>query len=147
MRSRHLEKHMPQAIAGLDCPVVVRSLATLDRRHAERVPFEAVVSYFSCDETGRVRGKGYLEDLSKTGCRIVGPPLKVGSVGNLMLRLDDAQWPLCMSGIKVSWADDESFGVRFPELDAETRHRLQQLVLKFVTFKGSSHEYTAFQLA
>ena len=147
MRSRHIEKHMPKAIAGFDGYVAIKSLTTLDRRHAGRVPFEAVVSYFSCDETGSSRGKGYLEDLSKTGCRIVGSPLQVGSIGTLMIRLDDTQWPLCITGVKVSWADDQSFGVRFPELDGETRHRLQKLVLKFATFTGSSRDYTAFQLA
>jgi hypothetical protein len=73
MRSRHIDKYMGQAIAGLDSSVAVRSLATLDKRSAGRVPFEALVSYFSCDMSGVSRGKGYLEDLSKTGCRIAGP--------------------------------------------------------------------------
>ena len=147
MRSRQIDKHMPRAIAGLDCSVAGRSLGTLDRRDAGRVPFEAMVSYFSCDETGMSRGKGYLEDLSKTGCKIVGAPLKVTSVGTVVIRLDDTQWPLCISGVEVCWAGENSFGVRFPKLDAETRQRLQHLVLKFATFKGSSHEHTAFQLA
>ena len=146
MRSRHIEKYMPKAIAGLDRAEAVRRFAPVDRRHAGRVPFEAAVSYFCCDESGASRGKGYLEDLSKTGCRIVGLPLQVGSVGTLVIRLDDTQWPLCVSGVEVSWSDGESFGIRFPELDAETRHRIQKLVLKFASFKGNSH-YTAFQLA
>ena len=147
MRSRHIDKHMPNAIAGSELSLAIRSSRTLDRRHNGRVPFEAMVSYFSCDETGTSRGKGYLKDLSKTGCKIVGTPLHIGSVGTVVIRLDDTQWPLCISGVEVSWASDDSFGVRFPELDAETRHRLQKLVLKFATFKGSSPGYTAFQLA
>ena len=146
MRSRHIDKYMPKAIAGMDRSEATRRFAPLDRRQTGRVPFEAVVSYFSCDEMGSLRGKGYLADLSKTGCRIVGPALKVGSVGTLVIRLDETQWPLCISAVEVSWSDGESFGVRFPELDAETRYRLQTLVLKFASFKGHSH-YTAFQLA
>ena len=147
MRSRQIDKHMPKAIAGLDGSVGDRAMGTLDRRHAGRVPFEAVVSYFSCDESGTSRGKGYLDDLSKTGCRIVGLPLQVGSVGTVVIRLDDTQWPLCISGVEVCWAGDDSFGVRFPKLAAETRQRLQTLVLKFATFKGNSHDYRAFQIA
>ena len=104
------------------------------------------MSYFSCDEAGVSRGIGYLEDLSKTGCKIAGPPLKFGSIGTLINRLDDTQFPLCISGVEVCWTHADSFGVRFPEVDGETRHRLQTLVLKFATFKGSSHDYTAFQL-
>ena len=147
MRSRHVDKYMPKVIGGLDSPMSIKTLTSLDRRNAGRVPFEAAVSYFSCDMTGSSRGKGYLEDLSKTGCKIIGPPLQVGSVGTLVIRLDDTEWPLCVSGVEVCWADNDSFGVRFPELDAETRYRLHQLVLKFATVKSSSHKYTAFQLA
>jgi len=76
--------------------------------------------------TGVARGKGYLADLSKTGCKIVGSPLKTGSRGTLVIRLDDEQPSLCVAGFEVSWATGDSFGVRFPHLNGELRHRLQE---------------------
>src|ERR1044072_75186 len=147
MRLRHMDKCTPQSFAGRQGSAAVKSLATLDRRDAGRVPFEAQVSYFSCDMTGVARGKGYLADLSKTGCKIVGSPLKTGSRGTLVIRLDDEQPSLCVAGFEVSWATGDSFGVRFPHLNVELRHRLQELVLRCATFKGSSDTHTAFRLA
>jgi len=38
-------------------------------------------------------------------------------------------------------------GVKFPRLNGELRHRLQELVLKFATFKGCSEGHIAFRLA
>ena len=81
MRSRHVDKYLPQAIAGLEGSVAVRSVVPLDQRDAGRAPFEALVSYFSCDMSGVSRGKGSLDDLSNTGCKIAGPPLAIGSLG------------------------------------------------------------------
>jgi len=126
MRSRQIDKHMPKAIAGLDGSVVARGTRTLDRRLAGRVPFEAVVSYFTCNESGTSRGKGYLEDLSKTGCRICRATLTGGSIGTVVIRLDDSAWPLCISGVEVGWAGDNSLGVGFPKLAAETRQMTSQ---------------------
>jgi len=42
-----MDKCMPQSFAGRQGSAAVKSLATLDRRDAGRVPFEAQVSYFS----------------------------------------------------------------------------------------------------
>jgi PilZ domain len=96
---------------------------------------------------GLTRGEGRLEDLSKTGCKIIGPLLMVGTLATLVIHINDDKPPLCLSGVEVTWANGEPFGVRFPKLKAEERQRLQELVLRFATFKGRSEEHTAFRLA
>jgi hypothetical protein len=96
---------------------------------------------------GLTRGEGRLEDLSKTGCKIIGPLLMVGTKATLVIHLDDHKAPLCLSGVEVTWSEGQSFGVRFPKLKVEDRHRLQELVLQFATFKGRSEDHTAFRLA
>src|SRR5262245_35304912 len=53
--------------------------AILDRREAERVPSTFHVSYESDEDASISRGEGQLLNLSKIGCRIVGPALRVGS--------------------------------------------------------------------
>ncbi len=149
MKSRHLDKYMPRVVEGLDVPVEKRSNAAtvLDRRDAERVPLDAVVSYMSDARMGLNRGEGRLADLSKTGCKIIGPLLMVGTLATLVIHVDDDKPPLCLSEVEVTWTNSESFGVRFPKLKAEDRQRLQELVLRFATFRGQSEEHTAFRLA
>ena len=149
MKSRHLDKYMTTVVDGLDAPVEkLRNGSTvLDRRDAERVPLDAVVSYVSDARMGLTRGEGRLEDLSKTGCKIIGPLLMVGTMATVVIHLNEDKAPLCLSGVEVTWTDGESFGVRFPKLKAEDRQRLQELVLRFATFKGRSADHTAFRLA
>lgn len=148
MKPRHLDKYMPRAISGLriegNC---LKSAALLDRRDAERVPLHANVSYVTDARGGLSRGNGSLVDLSKTGCKITGPVLLVGSRVAVVLDFQDEKDALCVSDATVTWSDGESFGVRFPKLNISDRQRLQELVLKFATFRGRSQSHTAFRLA
>ena len=146
MKSRHLDKYMPDAILGVNNELRFRKAATvLDRRDAERVPLRTYVSYMT-DEVGLSCGQGWLVDLSKTGCKITGPALMVGTSATLVLYFQDEKDPLCISDATVTWRDGESFGVRFPKLKGADRQRLQELVLRFATFRGHSQEHTAFRL-
>lgn len=149
MKSRHVDKYVPKVVEGLDAPVqnLGKSSAVLDRRDAERVPLDVAVSYVSDARMGLTQGQGRLEDLSKTGCKIIGPLLMVGTIATLVIRLNDDKASLCLSGVEVTWSDGEAFGVRFPQLKGDDRQRLQELVLKFATFKGRSEDHTAFRLA
>jgi PilZ domain len=149
MKGRHLDKYMPEVVDGLDAPVgkLTSASSVLDRRDAERVPLDAAVSYVSDARMGLTRGEGHLEDLSKTGCKIIGPLLMVGTLATLVIHVNDDKPPLCLSGVEVTWTNGDSFGVRFPKLKAEDRQRLQELVLRFATFKGRSEDHTAFRLA
>ena len=149
MNSRHLDKYMSEVLSGLPAEAGVRRAAAspLDRRDAERVPLRAQVSYVTDARKGLSRGHGRLVDLSKTGCKIIGPVLMVGTSATLVLEFDDDKDPLCIYEGTVTWCDGESFGVRFPKLKAEDRQRLQELVLRFATRRGSSQEHAAFRLA
>ena len=147
MRSHHLDKYMPQAISGVNNKLGVRKTTTvLDRRDAERVPLRIYVSYMTDARIGLSRGQGWLVDLSKTGCQIAGPVLMAGTSATLVLYFQDEKDPLCISDATVTWSDGESFGVRFPKLKGADRQRLQELVLKFATFRRSSKEHTSFRL-
>jgi hypothetical protein len=149
MKSRHLDKYMPSVVEGLDdrAGKLTNASSVLDRRDAERVPLDAAVSYVSDARMGLTRGEGRLDDLSKTGCKISGPLLMVGTTATLVIHLADDKPPLSLSGVEVTWSNGESFGVRFPQLKAEDRQRLQELVLRFATFKRRSEDHTAFRLA
>lgn len=149
MKSRYLDKYMPKAIDGLEGAVgkPANASSVLDRRDAERVPLDAAVSYVSDARMGLTRGEGRLDDLSKTGCKIIGPLLMVGTTATLVIHIADDRPPLCLSGVEVTWSNGESFGVRFSKLSGEDRQRLQELVLRFATFKGRSEDHTAFRLA
>jgi len=147
MKSRHLDKYMPDAISGVNNELGFRKAATvLDRRDAERVPLRTYVSYMTDGQVGLSCGRGWLVDLSKTGCKIAGPALMVGTSATLVLYVQDEKDPLCISDATVTWRDGESFGVRFPKLKGADRQRLQELVLRFATFRGHSQEHTAFRL-
>jgi len=147
MKSRHLEKYMPEVIAGVAGNVgASRNAAYLDRRDAERVPIGIQVFYVTEPPLGCSRGQGRLVDLSKTGCKIIGPFVPAGTTVTLVLDLDDDQDPLCLSGATVTWTKSESFGVRFPKLRGEERQRLQWLVLRYATFRGRSQTHAAFRL-
>ena len=121
--------------------------AILDSREAQRVSFYCAVSYTSEDEARRSEKKGQLLDLSKKGCRILGPVLGVGCTTTIMLDLNDGNAPLSIVRATVCWNDGYSFGVKFPAMPVEDRHRLQELVLKFATLKGTSQDHAAFRLA
>jgi PilZ domain len=147
MRAHHLDKYMPQAISGVRNKLRFRKAATaLDRRDAERVPLRIYVSYMTDARIGLSRGQGWLVDLSKTGCKIAGPVLRVGTSATLVLYFHDEKDPLCITDATVTWSDGESFGVRFPKLKAAARQHLQELVLRSATFRGSSQEHPAFRL-
>jgi hypothetical protein len=124
-----------------------KSPATLDSRDAQRVPFYCAVSYTSEDQACPTLQKGQLVDLSKKGCRILGPVLGVGATTTIMLDLNDGKAALKIIDATVCWNDGYSFGVRFPSMPVDDRHRLQELVLRFATLKGTSQEHTSFRLA
>ena len=119
--------------------------AALDRRGTHRVAVEASVTYHG-DHCSH--GEGRLVELSKEGCRIVGSrPVPGGSTLTLSITFSDGQPPLHLSAAKVCWAERNTFGVRFAELKASERQRLQQVVWRFATRKGESDDHTEYRLA
>jgi len=142
--SRHLDDHWVQELTGREQPKATSATAaSLDRREAERVTCETKVFYVC----GSLAGEAQLFDLSKDGCRIwKGPILPVGNTVSLTLHLNDGHAPLCFTEAVVCWNGADSFGVKFPALSREDRLRLQTLVLKSVSLRSGSEEFTAFRL-
>ena len=142
MKSRQLDKGK-SGVESLQHSLAPR----IDRRNDERVPLQVYVSYFTDEWTGLCRGQGWLVDLSKTGCKILGPVPTVGTSLTLVFYFQDEKDPLCVSNTTVTWSDGETFGVRFPKLKAPARHRLQGLVLKCAPVHARGPKHPAFRLA
>jgi hypothetical protein len=148
MKGRHLEKQMAEAITGVkSTPLCRKTQMLLDRRDAERVHLRTYVSYVTDERIGLSRGQGWLVDLSKTGCKITGPVLMLGTSVTIVLYFPDDKDPLCVCGATVTWSNGDSFGVCFPKLKGADRQRLQELVLRFATLRAGSQERAAFRLA
>lgn len=149
MKSRNSDRYMEQEFMRPDYvnnEAGKNPAAILDRREAERVAMDSHVSYTSDDGGPLLRGEGLLLNLSKLGCRIVGPVLAVGSHTTISLDVHDGRAPLRMVAATVCWSDGSSFGVKFPSMSGEDRKRLQELVLRFASLHGATNEYTAFRL-
>lgn len=150
MKSRNADRYLEQEFMRPDygnSEVTRNPSATLDRREAKRVPIQCHVSYASQEDASILGAEGQLLNLSKLGCRIVGPSPAIGSHLTTTLDLKDGKVPLRLARTTVCWSDGYSFGVKFPSLMREERQRLQELVLKFASLRGNANDYTAFRLA
>ncbi len=122
--------------------------APLDRRYAERAPISCKVVYSGEDGARIVKVEGTLQDLSKTGCKILGTTQPVmGDDLTLFLYLDDGKTPMCLAGGQITWVKGLSFAIRFPRLTPEERKRLQEVIWKNVTFSPANSHRTAFRIA
>ena len=148
MKTRHLDRELAQELAEPRQVTTNQAATILDRREAERVPLQVHVFYASEDKGCLFTGEGRLRNLSPKGCRTDGNSQVVaGSTLRILLDLDDGKGPLCLPGATVVWSDGPSFGVKFPLMTLENRQRLQELVLKFATLRGTSLKHTAFRIA
>ena len=148
MKTRHLDRELAQELGESRTVTASQAATLLDRGEAERVPLQVRVSYATEETGGLSTGEGRLRNLSTQGCRIEGPSqVGAGSTVTISLDLDDGKAPLCLSSATVIWCDGPSFWLKFPPLTIEQRQRLQALVLKFATLRGTSLDHTAFRLA
>lgn len=132
----------PAASSGL------KTHAPLDRRYAERAPIKSKVVYLGEEGARIVRVEGTLQDLSKTGCKILGKTQPVmGGDLTLHLYIEDGGAPLCITGGQVTWVKGLSFAIRFPRLTPEERKRLQEVIWRNVTLSSANHNRTAFRIA
>jgi c-di-GMP-binding flagellar brake protein YcgR len=119
----------------------------LDRRYAERVPIRYRITYSGEEGARIVKGEGALNDLSKTGCKILGMPASsLGSHITLLLDLEDGQPPMRLSDVLVSWIARDSFAVKFPKLSQEERKRLQEVIWKNISMSALDDRRTAFRI-
>jgi len=120
----------------------------LDRRYAERVPIRYRVAYSGAEGARIVTGEGILNNLSKTGCKILGTAtISLGSRLTLLLYLEDAQAPVRLIDTLVSWVGKDSFSVRFPKLSPDERKRLQDVIFKNISLSAVDHQRTGFRIA
>lgn len=132
-------------------PTASSSLKTrppLDRRYAERAPINCKVFYLGADGARIVRVEGTLQDLSTTGCKILGKTQPVLG-GDLILHIyiEDGRAPLCLTGWQITWVKGFSFAIRFPRLTSEERKRVQEVIWRNVTLSSVNHNRTAFRIA
>ncbi len=122
--------------------------APLDRRYAERVPMQLRVLYTSETGVRFVKDEGVVINLSKTGCKVSGltPPTN-GSRVTLFLYLPDGHPPLCFTGTAITWVRGTTFAARFPQLTAEERKRVQEMIWKHATLPTSTQRRAAFRIA
>lgn len=119
----------------------------LDRRYAERVPIRYRISYSGQEGARVVTREAIMEDLSKTGCKILGAATSpLGSPLTLLLDLKDGQAPMRLTDAIVSWINRVSFAVRFPKLSAEERRRLQEVILRHIRQSSLDDRRTAFRI-
>lgn len=119
----------------------------LDRRYAERVSIRYRITYSGKEGARNVTREGALQDLSKTGCKIVGvAPGPLGSLLTLLLDLQDGQPPMRLPEVVVSWIARDSFAVRFPKLSPEERKRLQKVIFKNISLSSLDDRRTAFRI-
>jgi hypothetical protein len=124
-----------------------KALLPLDRRYSERVPIRYQIRYFGIEGARVVPGQGSLNNLSKTGCKILGSTTNsLGSRLTLVLHLEDGQAPLCFTEATISWIGRDSFAVKFPRLSAEERRRLQGVICKNVSAASLDDRRTAFRI-
>jgi len=123
------------------------ALAPLDRRYAERAPINCRVVYSGEDGARIVQVEGTLQDLSKTGCKILGKTQPVmGGDLTIHLHIEEGGTPLCLTGGQVTWVKGFSFAIRFPRLTAEERRRVQEVIWRNVTLSTSNQNRTAFRI-
>jgi len=121
--------------------------ALLDRRYAERALVRYRIAYEGEEAFHGCTGEGQLQDLSKTGCKIVSlNPPRLGSRITLTLYLPDGNPPMNLVGTTVCRVSGHTFGIKFPPLTSEERKRLQAIILKRVTLSDSPRERAAFRI-
>jgi len=148
MKARYLDRYLAQELVEPRHITPNQAATILDQRDAQRVPLHDHVSYASEETGGLSTREGRLRNLSKEGCRIEGSaPVAAGRTLTITLDLEDGKPPVCLSGATVCWSEGSSFGVKFPPMTLENRQRLQELVLKFATLRGTSLAHTAFRIA
>ena len=124
-----------------------KAYSLLDRRYAERVPIRYRITYSGEEGARIVAGEGVLNDLSKTGCKILGAAQSsLGSRLTLHLYLEDGQAPMRITDAIVSWISTDSFAVKFPKLSSEERKRLQEVIWKNISLSSLGDQRTAFRI-
>lgn len=124
-----------------------RPSAALDSRHTERVDVACRVSYTGEVPTQPHAGEGLTKDISVSGCKIVSErPVTRGTLLTLRIGLSDGHPPLTLKSAHVIWVSGCQFSVRFMQLGAEHRKRLQSFIWKSISHDTVSDRRTRFRV-
>ncbi len=105
-------------------------------RNARRVTHLGRV-LFAGDCGFGIRGVGFLEDISTTGCRLISEsPLKIGMELGLSVVGPSHERDIEIELAKVRWVDGDRIGLEFLGIDPLERERLR-LFVKTVVFPQS----------
>jgi PilZ domain len=126
---------------------VQKAHTLLDQRYAERIKMWNRISYSGQVGARSVTGEAILKDLSKTGCRLLGPaPSPQGSLLTLLLDPKDGQGTMRITEALISRVAKDSFAIKFPRLLPEDRKRLQEMILKNISLSSLEDHRTAFRI-
>jgi hypothetical protein len=99
-----------------------------ERRTGGRMLAHCHVHYRRTDGRLGVLEEGLLKDMSMTGCHILTKAaLQPGERITLVVYFNDGQLPITLPGT-ICWRQHHRVGVRFPDMTAEERTRLEAIV-------------------
>ena len=120
----------------------------LDNRYAERVAISCRVHYLGEVSTQPHEGEGLTKNVSLSGCQIISDkPVTRGTLLTLTIALPDGLPPLSVFSAHVIWVSGCQFSVRFMNLSAEHRKRLQALIWKSISHDTVTNQRARFRLA
>ena len=120
----------------------------LDNRYAERVAISCPVHYLGEVLTQPHEGEGLTKNVSLSGCQIISDrPVTRGTLLTLTIALPDGLPPLSVFSAHVIWVSGCQFSVRFMNLNAENRKRLQALIWKSISHDTVTNQRARFRLA
>jgi hypothetical protein len=100
-----------------------------ERRTGGRMLAHCHVHYRRTDGRLGVLEEGVVKDMSLSGCHIITKAaLQPGELITLVVYFTDGQLPITLPGTTVCWRQNHRFGVRFPDMTAEERTRLEAIV-------------------
>ena len=122
--------------------------AQLHSRHTERLSVSCRVNYVGELSTQPHLGEGLTKDVSVSGGKIISElPVTRGTLLTLTLSLPDQLPPLTLTSAHVIWVSGCQVSVRFLQVNAEDRKRLQTFIWKKLSHDTVSDRRMRFRLA
>ena len=124
-----------------------RPYTPLDGRNTERVAMTCRVQYAGEVSTQPHKGEGLTKNVSLSGCKVVSDrPVTRGTLLTLTIALSDGRPPLLLKSAHVVWVSGCQFSVRFMQVSAEDRKRLQVFIWKSISHDTVSNHQARFRL-
>lgn len=123
------------------------SFSSLDKRYTERLITGCPVQYKGEIPSQPHAGQGLTKDISVSGCKIISDRrVTRGTLLALTIALPDGEGPLCLTAAHVVWVSGCHFSVRFMQLSADQRKRLQAYIWKHMSLTTVHNQRPRFRL-